>query len=490
MKEIVKNNKQNIILISLVCLAFLAIGYEAVKYEYYNYAYFPLIILGIFFIIFKFYYSVFLVALLTPFSLFFRFESFSITLPTEPILIIIMVVFLWEMFFNKKYEVKYVKNPISMMILINISWMLVSAIFSWDFVVSIKYIVSRLWFVIPCYFMMLMVFKDITKIRLFVLVYGISLSIIIIISTIKYALTGFNHDFADYIMCPFYNDHTAYGAAIALFVPICSFYLFSNKEVCPNKYYRVLFAFIEFCLFVGLIFSYARAAWISIAVPFVIYALVKMKIKLRTLFAIFVVFVIALSVSWTGVVQKLQKNNQDSSGNIVKHINSISNISTDASNVERINRWASAFRMTKERPITGWGVGTYQFVYGSFQHSSQRTPISTNEGILGNAHSEYIGPLCEQGYIGCLIIIVMFGTTIYIGIKTFHQSKNKNIANLSLFITLSLITYYTHGFLNNFLDTDKLAVPFWTFTAMITALNIYSDKKEEINKNIIEIKRK
>ncbi len=38
---------------------------------------------------------------------------------------------------------------------------------------------------------------------------------------------------------------------------------------------------------------------------------------------------------------------------------------------------------------------------------------------------------------------------------------------------LGLITYFAHGFLNNFLDTDKLSVPFWGFIAIIVALETY-----------------
>lgn len=480
--------KKDIILISSLCLLFLLIGLVATRYEYYNYAYIPLIVLGLIFIIYKFYYSLFLVALLTPFSLFEVGDAFSISIPTEPILILVMLIFVWECTFNRNYDKKYLKHPISKMIIINLSWMLVSAIFSWDFLISIKYIISRLWFVIPCFFMGILIFKDIKNIKWFIALYGFSLSVIVIISTIKYALTGFNHEYANYIVCPFYNDHTAYGAAVSLFIPICLYYLFAGKDVCPKVWEKVLFGFIVGCLFVGLILSYARAAWIGIFVALVVFVLIKMKIKLRVLLMILFGAGVIAMFSWTTILQKLQMNNQDSSGNIAEHISSMSNISTDASNVERLNRWASAFRMLKERPITGWGCGTYQFVYASFQHSSQRTPISTNEGTLGNAHSEYIGPLCEQGYIGCLIVIVMFATTIYVGIRTFNRSKDKNIKNLSLFIMLSLITYYTHGFMNDFLDTDKLSVPFWAMTAMIVALDMYSENKEKISENKEKIK--
>ena len=39
-------------------------------------------------------------------------------------------------------------------------------------------------------------------------------------------------------------------------------------------------------------------------------------------------------------------------------------------------------------------------------------------------------------------------------------------------LILGLVTYYLHGGLNNFLDTDKASVPFWAFTAMIVLLDL------------------
>jgi hypothetical protein len=50
---------------------------------------------------------------------------------------------------------------------------------------------------------------------------------------------------------------------------------------------------------------------------------------------------------------------------------------------------------------------------------------------------------------------------------------------------LGLITYFTHGFLNNFLDTDKLSVPFWGFVAIIVALDVYHLTDEEKKHKIV-----
>ena len=70
--------------------------------------------------------------------------------------------------------------------------------------------------------------------------------------------------------------------------------------------------------------------------------------------------------------------------------------------------------------------------------------------------------------------------TFYTGLRVYKRSRDKEIKLLSLVVLLGLTTYYVHGLMNNFLDTDKSSVPFWAFTAMIVAMDIFhTDKTEE-----------
>ena len=50
---------------------------------------------------------------------------------------------------------------------------------------------------------------------------------------------------------------------------------------------------------------------------------------------------------------------------------------------------------------------------------------------------------------------------------------------------LSLSTYFIHAFLNNFLDTDKAAVPIWGICAMVIALekSLLDEKESTILHN-------
>ena len=57
-----------------------------------------------------------------------------------------------------------------------------------------------------------------------------------------------------------------------------------------------------------------------------------------------------------------------------------------------------------------------------------------------------------------------------------RKAKNPEVKLLSLIYFLGLVTYFVHGAMNNFLDTDKASVPFWAFAASIVALDIYHNK--------------
>jgi hypothetical protein len=50
--------------------------------------------------------------------------------------------------------------------------------------------------------------------------------------------------------------------------------------------------------------------------------------------------------------------------------------------------------------------------------------------------------------------------------------EDREMRIIILSMILSLTTYFVHGVLNNFLDTDKAAVPVWGMCAIFIALEI------------------
>lgn len=399
----------------------------------------------------------------------------SVSLPAEPLLAGILVMFIAKTIFERRFNSKIAKYPISIVIYVMFIWMIATTIASEMPVVSVKFMVSRLWFIIPSYFLCALLFRDPKNISKFIWYYMAGLIIVVFYTISNHAMHGFDGDTAHWVMTPYYNDHTAYGAALAVYIVLCAAYMFM-----PNiSKIKKLGIIATFCLLLlAIVLSFCRASWISLIAALGVLACVRLKIKFKYIAAVIVVLAGLFFTFQHQIFYSLSKNDQDASGDVVENIQSMTNISTDASNLERINRWNSAIRMFKDRPLFGWGPGTYQFLYAPYQESKNKTIISTNSGDMGNAHSEYIGTLAEQGIPGSLIVVSIVVVFMYCGLMTYRRAKNKESKILVLAATLALFGYYVHGTLNNFLDTDKLAVPIWSCMAIITAIDCFHADKE------------
>jgi len=422
-----------------------------------------------------FFIAVFLTPLSIPLDEFFSKLKFNLSIPSEGIFAALLFIIILKLFKEKNYfKLDVFKHPVSIAIIFYLFWIFITSITSTMPLVSFKFFLVKLWFIIPIYFFSFKLFEKEKNINLFLWLYIISFTIVIFYTINNHLNYGFYNKMAAHIaMCPFYNNHTSYGAFLAMYIPIIAYLLLTIKK---NTFYKTVTFIFLLIFLLALILSYTRAAWISLIAALVFGLIIYLKINIKFVILVGVAVIFTLFVFRVEIIDKLDKNKQDSSTNLNEHVKSISNIATDASNLERINRWNSAIKMFKEKPFFGWGPGTYMFKYAAFQKAKDKTIISTNFGEVGNAHSEYIGPLAELGIFGILSILVIIFFTIKTALNVYSKSNNKNVKNLVLSLIMGLTTYYIHGLLNNYLDTDKASVPFWGFTAIIVYLDIKTQK--------------
>ncbi len=394
----------------------------------------------------------------------------GISLPTEPIMVGLMFLFLLKVCLQRGViDPAVLRHPITTIILLQLGWMLVCIVPSSMPLVSMKYFIARMWFVCVLYFLGTRFFADARHMARFAHAFLIGLVLTIGYTLVVHAQYDFAHDPAHWVMWPFFKDHTGYGAVIAFLLP------FSVALVGMPDYgrtHRGLLVFVLIVLVLGLIFSYTRAAWVSLIGAFGLFMFMRLRIPSWVLAAL---LLCGGGLYWANADQitiALERNREESSDDLGEHVQSISNISSDASNLERINRWNSAMRMWQDRPVFGWGPGTYMFQYAPFQASEDRTIISTNFGVQGNAHSEYLGPLAEQGVFGMLFMLALVVMTTTRALRLFQRMPAGVDRRIMSAAFLGLFTYYIHGALNNFLDTDKASVPFWAFTCMIVIFDL------------------
>lgn len=415
---------------------------------------------------------VFLTPLSLPLSELVYGLSFDMFLPTEPLLFGILILFIIRVVADRGFDKNILLHPVSLGIWFYLFWIFVTSLTSTMPMVSLKFFLVRVWFVVGFYLLAIRLFETKRNTSVFIWLYVISLLVVIGYTIGRHTGYGLlNKQAAHWVMTPFFNDHTSYGAVIAMFIPFLVFFAFRAESGVTMRW---ISRGVLLILLVAFILSYTRAAWLSLILAAGVWVLIKLKIRFRTMMYSLISVLAIVFVFQKQILQYLEKNDDESSSNLMEHFSSMSNITSDASNLERLNRWSAAVRMFKDKPVFGFGPGTYMFKYAPFQLSRDRTIISTNMGDAGNAHSEYLGPLAESGLLGLVSMVLLVIVVMYTAISTYSRLENPDHKSLVLTAFLSLITYYAHGFMNNFLDTDKAAVPFWGFTAMIVLLDLKS----------------
>ena len=411
-----------------------------------------------------------MIALVTPLSVDLSeldIDGVGLIIPTELLLMGLFLLGLWHFALGRKL---YFKHPLLWWVAIYFSWMLITTMTSEDPLVSLKYIIARAWYIVPCFLLLVPLFeKQILPEKMYRL-YFMTLILAIGYTIIRHSMHGFDKDSAHWVMEPLFKDHTVYGAALALVFPFVILQLFSKQH---NPLLRFFYVTGSLILTIGLILSYTRAAWLSVVFAAGIGVLMVMKVPFKWVLFSGLVLGTMTTVYWDDIQISLNRNKKESSDKMDEHIKSISNVSSDASNLERLNRWNCAIAMYSERPLVGWGPGMYQFVYAPFQRAQDKTIISTNRGDGGNAHSEFLGPLSEQGLMGMLIYISFVLLVMFMGFRVYGNTSEYEEKLIVMGLFLGIVTYFAHGFLNNFLDSDKIAVPFWVAISYL----VYRDTK-------------
>lgn len=471
------SDKIKLYLLYATVFIFLLINAVAFVNDWYFLLALPVVLVLMYLFVFAFDTLLLIVVFFTPLSInsFNFFNGLGLSMPTEPLMAGMMILFVLKLVVERNYDKAILKHPVTLAILFNLFWMLVTTVTSHDIFISAKFLTARLWFVTCFYFIAIYLFRKYKNIKAFFWCYIIPLAGVMVYTILHHAQYNFAEKPGHWVMSPFFNDHTAYGAAMAFFMPILAYLTFADKTLKRVK----VFAFALLLLFVlALTLSFCRAAWVGVIVAFVAFVIFQFKINYKWVIATVFVFIGAFLINQSQIIDSMSSNKQESSGNIFEHAQSISNISTDASNVERINRWQSAFLMCIDEPLFGFGPGTYQFYYGPYQLSKNKTIISTNAGNMGTAHSEYFLPLSESGFLGMLSFLLILVAVFATFIRLFYRVEYRKHHFLVLAVFAGLITYWVHAALNNFLDTDKAAVPFWGFIAILVSLELYYKEQD------------
>jgi O-antigen ligase len=446
------------------------------------YYYFYLIFVSVLFISIyfkaKFWWP--LLALILPFSININIGNDSrILFPSEPIAAL-LAIYSILLIATGKIEKKYFLNSISLLFFAYFFWVVVTTFFSSNFIVSIKFVLVRTAYFFSFYIGSLYFFSSTKDKKLLpFFLYIISIAIVGTINLYNHSLLNFSKISSSYVTKPFYNDHTIFSACICMVLPFLFVSIFKNSSTNILSIKAIPRRALLLFLLIVLFFTYCRAAWISLLLSSFVGISVALNYLNFKKIVLLVVLIICVSyINFDSIINVFKENRNDSNAknaSIEQQAKSITNITTDKSNAERLNRWSCAIRMFSDRPIIGFGPGTYQFEYLKYQQKKEMTQISVTSqnnikhGKGGTAHNEFLLALSETGFLGALFLFLIFSEILRLAIININLSLiNKK---LNVLVLISFLSFFIHSFFNNFLDTDKAAFLVFFLMAFIVHQN-------------------
>ena len=198
-------------------------------------AYLSLISLALLAIYFAIYYTeqTFLaLAFFTPLSVNIEeyVDGFGLFLPTEPILFGLMILLLMiQANKGRLIDRRIWQNPIVIAVSFYLFWTFVTCVTSTHPATSFKFLLAKLWFIIPLLFFGPMVYRKRGNVKVFLWLFVIAMIIAISYTLVIHASYGFGEQEGHWVMWPFFKDHTIYGSAVAFLIPILFAIYFSKK---------------------------------------------------------------------------------------------------------------------------------------------------------------------------------------------------------------------------------------------------------------------
>ncbi|MEN0004601.1 MAG: O-antigen ligase family protein [Bacteroidota bacterium] len=444
----------------------------AVALDFYSLALFPAFFLLVFVTIVDykavFYLLLFCIPISTEIVL---PNGFGTDLPTEPLMIGLTAVYLIAVLHKgTKLDTSILTNPITLLLLLHIGWTLVSAITSAQVVVSIKFLLAKLWYTITFYFLAAQLLRDRQEIRRFFWLVFIPLLVTIISAIVRHKSYDFSFEFVHKILHPFYRNHVAYAAIIVVFAP----YLWliwrwtKHRSLLWWGFIGIMALFL-----VAIQLSYTRAAYAGVVVAigayFVIrWRLTKVVLALSMAGAIALVAYLTTNNKYLDFAPDYERTiTHTSFDNLLEATYQMQDIST----MERVYRWVAAGFMIGERPIFGFGPGNFFFFYKSYTVTSFKTYVSDNPEGSG-IHSYYIMLMVEQGIPGLLFFLLLVFYTLIRGEYIYHQLSHPRDRQLLMAALLSLIVLMTLQLINDLVETDKIGPFFFIALAIIVNLDL------------------
>ena len=216
-------------------------------------------------------------------------------------------------------------------------------------------------------------------------------------------------------ICPNHFAHL-----LQMLIPFCICYLFIPK----GSFYVKCVCVYSILIFLPTLFlTESRAGWLGtitcIGVIICAFSLLKSKrLFFTVLLSIPILISLIFFMSW-----KYSETFQRRMKPVVTYFQNQNNGNKGSdSRVFRPQTWSDTIDMISDKPLLGFGPGTYNYTFQKYRKSFQGERI-----ITGHPHNEYLELIVDYGIIGFLLFSIAWIYSIFLLIKSsIYQKKMKH----------------------------------------------------------------
>lgn len=394
-----------------------------------------------------------------PLSIQIEFGSLAMDVPSEPFMILFLVLFLLELLAKRQFRLAEPVRPFHLLIFLLLFWTGYTTLTSEFPLRSLKFLLAKLWYLAAFVWMaqrLILKEGDIRKIFWF---FFLPLVLSATIVTVKHALVGFSFEDSNLVPYPLFANGVIYAACLVLFLPWA---WYARRWYSPKTLEWYIITAGMILLVIASVFTYKRGAWLAVLLLPVVDQMIKRKIFDKAIYAGVVVLTIALSwlvydnnfYIFAPNYQKVIWHEGDLSGHLSATVSG-----TEISSMERFYRWVAAKNMIADMPFAGSGPSTFNQVYKRYTDDAFRTYVSDNPE-QSTTHNYFLLTFSEQGFPGGLLFLFLCIFMIVKAARLYPQLSQER-KTLLMMVLLSQITILFHSLLNELIEVDKVGAMFW-----------------------------
>ena len=390
--------------------------------------------------------------------------SLGTDFPDESIMWMLTAILPFQ-FLNRKEEIiKLTHHPLMILLVASLCWTFITIFYSAHPMLSVKFLLAKIWYIVPFCLGTVLYLRNKLAMMKAAKCLVISMCIAALIIVARQALVGFGFDQVNQMARPIFRNHVNYAALLVCVIPI-SFALYKNAE--KNRGWWLT---VTIFLLTALMLSYSRGAWLALAAALItIYVVIKNRLAL---------LIIAISILLVSIIAWFASDNRyldyrtDYERTIYHSDFNEHLLATykmhDLSTAERFYRWIAAFRMSKERLMTGYGPNSFYYEYRPYAVNAFTTYVSRNDEH-STVHNYYLLLLVEQGLPGLILFLLLFFSMMLYAQRIYHRSSDPWDKGLMLLVVSLLSMIAVLIFLSDLMENDKIGSIFFICLGLLVA---------------------